>query len=55
VSSFYEKGAAEAAANAIVRRSTQLWKEKEEVIDDITCVVIFLDKKLIARNIYPAP
>ena len=25
------------------------------MIDDITCVVIFLDKKLIARNIYPNP
>ena len=48
----YEAGAAEAAANAIVRRATQLWREKEEVVDDITCVVIFFEQKLIMKNLY---
>ena len=45
-------GQAEAAANAIVRRATQLWKDKSESVDDITCVIIFLDRKLIQKNIY---
>jgi len=27
-----------------------LWKANEEIIDDITCVVIFMDQKLIKRN-----
>ena len=48
----YQAGAAEAAANAIVRRATQLWREKETVVDDITCVVIFFEEKLIMKNIY---
>ena len=48
----YNAGAAEAAANAIVRRATQLWREKETVVDDITCVVIFFEEKLIMKNIY---
>lgn len=40
---YYEKGMAEQAANAIVFESANLWKEKEDVIDDITCVVVFMD------------
>lgn len=27
--------------------------QKEDQVDDITCVVIFLDRKLIERNLYP--
>lgn len=42
---FYEKKNAEGAAEALVRRSYTRWKEEEEVIDDITCIVIFLDVK----------
>ena len=34
-------------------RATQLWREKEEIIDDITCVVVFLDKRLICKNMRP--
>lgn len=48
----YDAGAAEAASNAIVRRATQLWREKEDCVDDITCVVIFFEQKLIMKNIY---
>ena len=48
---FYEQGHAEQAANTIVREAAQLWKEKEDVIDDITCVVVFMDKKLIERSL----
>lgn len=28
-----------------------MWKKKEEVIDDITCVVVFMDTKLIERSL----
>ena len=48
---FYNEGLAEQAANTIVRESAEQWKKKEDVIDDITCVVIFLDTKLIARSL----
>ena len=34
-----------------MREAAQLWKEKEDVIDDITCVVVFMDKKLIERSL----
>ena len=48
---FYEKGMAEHAANAIVFESANLWKEKEDVIDDITCVVVFMDAQMVERSI----
>lgn len=40
---YVEKNAPEAAANALVKEATKRWKREEEVIDDITCVIIFLD------------
>jgi hypothetical protein len=43
---FYEIGNAEGAAEALVRESCLKWKSVEEIIDDITCVIIFLDVKL---------
>ena len=46
---FYEKGAAEMAANAIVKEAVKQWKAREEVIDDITAVVVFFDAKLIDK------
>jgi serine/threonine protein phosphatase PrpC len=39
---FFEKEAPEAAANALVKAAFKKWKEEEEVVDDITAVVIFL-------------
>ena len=51
VQPFYALGQAEQAANQIVRDSANQWKQREEVIDDITCVVVFLDTKLIERSI----
>ena len=48
---FYAQGFAEQAANAIVKEAANTWKQKEEVIDDITCVVVFLDIKLIERSL----
>jgi serine/threonine protein phosphatase PrpC len=40
---FYEQNAPEAAANALVKASYKKWKQEEEVIDDITVVIIFLE------------
>ena len=40
---YYEQNAPEAAANALVKASYKRWKQEEEVIDDITVVIIFLE------------
>lgn len=38
---------AEKAAESVVRESYLRWKREEEgIVDDITCVVIFLDVKM---------
>lgn len=36
---------AEGAAEALVRASYKRWRREETVIDDITCIIIFLDVK----------
>lgn len=51
VTDFYNMGQAEAAANAVVSLASDLWKQNEDTIDDITCVVVFMDSQLIAKNI----
>lgn len=44
---FFEKRNAEGAAEAVVRESYLKWKsEEDDIIDDITCVIVFLDVKL---------
>jgi len=48
---FYPSGQAEQAANTIVREAAKTWKEKEDVVDDITCVVIFMDTKLVEKSL----
>ena len=40
---FYIENQPEAAANKLVREAHARWKHEEEVVDDITVVVIFLD------------
>ncbi len=40
---YYIKNSPEQAGNAVVRASVQKWKENDTVIDDITCVIIFLE------------
>ena len=40
---FYLKNSPELAGNAIVRASAQKWRENDSVIDDITCITIFLE------------
>ena len=43
---FFETKNAEKAAEAVVRASYISWKKEEEgIVDDITCVIIFLDVK----------
>ena len=48
---FYPSGQAEQAANTIVREAAKTWKEREDVVDDITCVVIFMDTKLVEKSL----
>lgn len=40
---FFIENQPEAAANKLVREAHARWKQEEEVVDDITVVVIFLD------------
>jgi serine/threonine protein phosphatase PrpC len=42
---FFQQKNAEGAAEALVRASFKRWKKEENVIDDITCIIIFLDVK----------
>ena len=51
---FYLINSPEQAGNAIVRAAAQKWREKESgVIDDITCITIFLEvDNKIPRNNY---
>lgn len=42
---FYLQKNAEGAAENLVRASFKRWRKEESVIDDITCIVIFLDIK----------
>ena len=42
---FYQKKNAEGAAECLVREAFKKWKKEEDSIDDITCIVIFLDVK----------
>ncbi len=39
----YERNNAEAAADALVKEAHKRWRQEEDTIDDITCVVIFLE------------
>jgi len=47
VKPFFETKNAEKAAEAVVRESYIRWKKEEEgIVDDITCIIVFLDVKL---------
>lgn len=51
---FFEVKNAEKAAEAVVRESYLRWKREEEgIVDDITCVIVFLDVKLAQQD--PSP
>lgn len=54
VKPFYEAKNAEKAAEAVVKESYLRWKREEEgIVDDITCVIVFLDVKLPQQD--PSP
>ena len=38
----YLNNSAEKAAEALIREALKKWKEEENVVDDITCIIIFL-------------
>jgi serine/threonine protein phosphatase PrpC len=38
----YLNNSAEKAAESLIRESLKKWKEEESVVDDITCIIIFL-------------
>ena len=40
---FYIKNSAEGAADALVREAQRRWGEEEDIIDDITCIIVFLE------------
>ena len=40
---FYQENSPEQAGNAIVRAAAQKWRENDSMIDDITCITIFLE------------
>ena len=40
---YYKINQPESAANAIVKAAHLKWREEEEVVDDITAVVIFME------------
>ena len=40
---FYKINEPETAANEIVRQAYKKWKQEEDVVDDITAVVIFME------------
>ena len=42
---YYIKGNAEKAAEEVVREAYKRWRKNEVIIDDITCIVLFLDVK----------
>ena len=50
---FYLKKNAEGAAESLVREAFKRWKKEEDVIDDITCIVIFLDVKVWSYIVDP--
>jgi len=41
---FFSKNA-EAAAESLIKEAYKSWKREESVVDDITCIIIFLDVK----------
>lgn len=43
--SYLQSKNAEAAAENLVRMAYKAWKREESVVDDITCIVVFLDVK----------
>lgn len=39
----YKNNSAEKAAEALIKSALKSWKSNENVVDDITCIIIFLN------------
>ena len=46
----YKTQEAEVAANAILQTAYSLWTANNSMVDDMTVVIVFLDRKLIERS-----
>lgn len=42
VEPFYRQNSAEKAAEALIKEALKRWKQEENVVDDITCIIIYL-------------
>ena len=42
---FYLQDNAEGAASTLVQEAYRMWEDLEDIIDDITCVILFLKSK----------
>jgi serine/threonine protein phosphatase PrpC len=40
---FYIKNSAEGGADALVKEAQKRWSQEEDIIDDITCIIAFLE------------
>ena len=45
VAPYFLMGNPEAACDKLVKEAVNCWKREDEVIDDITCIVLFLNVK----------
>lgn len=44
VAPYYIKNDVEGACDRIVKESTAMWKKEDDVVDDITVIIVFLNK-----------
>lgn len=44
ISSFYYKNDPDGACEKLVKEATAAWKREDEVVDDITIIVVFFNK-----------
>lgn len=42
VEPFYAQNTAEKAAEALIKEALKKWKQEENVVDDITCIIVYL-------------
>ena len=47
----YQNNSAEKAAEALIREAMKRWQEEDTSIDDITCIIIFLNIQWLSRII----
>ena len=48
VNPFFDQNRPESAANALVEAANLRWSQEEEVVDDITVVIVFLNTKMLS-------